>query len=170
MNNSSITICRRCLAAVSLLFPVLALAGCNGREGDSRRIIPVSLNADGIVYCIQAAQRNAQQEMRLENVTVAAFREPDTVRITGTRKDGQGRGVLESYAIAFSVQNHITRAHVTAEGARGTDSNSALVQQFSEALSRAFTTYALKDNSDGGIRAVHVEGKLLILDVEAPLR
>ena len=149
------------------------MAGCGGTRSANVPPVRISLNAGAIVYLVnigQQAHADGQSRLRLDNAAVAGFAPPDSIHITARQADASPRRTPYRYDIAFTQENHIARARVTATTQPGLDINAPTVQRFNEALSRALTTYALKDRSDGGITSVYITNGFLIIDVQAPLQ
>lgn len=157
-----------------LIVPVLLLlTGCGLNREAPPRPLSISLNMGTMTWLVNTAQRpdaSGESRLRLDAVHIEAFVPPNIVRIAGRHAGAKQNSAPDFYDIAFTQDNHIARAELLTSTQRGLAVNSPDAQKFALALSRALTTYALKDHSDGGIADVYVANESLNVEVQAPLR
>ncbi len=157
-----------------VIVPLLLLsAGCGGNRESPPRPLSISLNTGTMTWLVNTAQRpdaSGESRLRLDAVHIIAFVPPNIVRIAGRHAGAKQNTAPDLYDIAFTQDNHIVRAELVTSTQRGFAVNSPDAQKFAFALSRAVTTYALKDHSDGGITSVYVANESLNVEVQAPLR
>ena len=165
-----------CLAVIMLFTSVLS--GCYGRGDEGKRVITDELNADSIHFLLQSVHRRggkAFDTLKFDSITATTFQPPNCLVVMGTHRLGpvgkpETKTETGSYTLAVTAENHIVRVRMASTSIPGVTVNTDTIQDFDEALSRAFTTDAMQGIADGGITSVSVESRSMQIQVETPLR